>query len=58
MQVSTGRVLYWAAPTAFATSEFRPSAPITAAFLFGYMLALAYLAAFVTYHTAVAFGAG
>jgi ferrous iron transport protein B len=28
------------------------------AFLFGYMLALAYLAAFVTYHTAVAFGAG
>jgi ferrous iron transport protein B len=28
------------------------------AFLFGYMLALAYLAAFVTYHTAVALGAG
>jgi len=28
------------------------------AFLFGYMLALAYLAAFITYHTAVAFGAG
>jgi Fe2+ transport system protein B len=27
-------------------------------FLFGYMLALAYLAAFVIYHTAVAFGAG
>jgi ferrous iron transport protein B len=29
-----------------------------AAFLFGYMLALAYFAAFVTYHTALAFGAG
>jgi ferrous iron transport protein B len=29
-----------------------------AAFLFGYMLALAYLAAFVTYHAALAFGAG
>ena len=28
------------------------------AFLFSYMLALAYLAAFVTYHTAVALGAG
>ena len=28
------------------------------AFLFGYMLALAYLAAFVTYHTAVWLGAG
>ena len=28
------------------------------AFLFGYMLALAYLAAFVTYHTALALGAG
>ena len=27
-------------------------------FLFGYMLALAYLAAFVTYHAAVALGAG
>jgi ferrous iron transport protein B len=29
-----------------------------AAFLFGYMLALAYLAAFVTYHAALALGAG
>jgi len=28
------------------------------AFLFGYMLALAYIAAFVTYHAALAFGAG
>jgi ferrous iron transport protein B len=28
------------------------------AFLFGYMLTLAYLAAFVTYHAAVALGAG
>ena len=28
------------------------------AITFGYMLALAYFAAFVTYHTAVAFGAG
>jgi ferrous iron transport protein B len=28
------------------------------AFLFGYMLTLAYIAAFVTYHTAVALGAG
>jgi ferrous iron transport protein B len=28
------------------------------AFLFSYMLALAYIAAFVTYHTALAFGAG
>jgi hypothetical protein len=27
-------------------------------FLFGYMLALAYIAAFLTYHAAVAFGAG
>jgi len=28
------------------------------AFLFGYVLALAYVAAFVTYQTALAFGAG
>jgi ferrous iron transport protein B len=28
------------------------------AFLFGYMLALAYLAALITYHTAVLLGAG
>jgi ferrous iron transport protein B len=65
---------HWSLATAFALLAWYVFAPQCAStlgvvrretnswrwtvFLFGYMLALAYLAAFTTYHTAIALGAG